>query len=254
MNQQMKIGLFLAIGIFVIAISIFSLGSNKSIFQKAYTVHSYFDSVQGLNKGGIVSLAGVKIGNIENMDFDSEKNLVKVSFLITEDYINKIKKDSVVEIKTQGALGDKYLYITPGTEAEVVQNGAEMKSEFGNDLLTVISKRSGDAEKIFDAITELKILLKGVNDGNRIPNLIRKLDNTAGNLQTVSEQIKSANGDNQIKKSLQRMDNILAKVDNGEGTLGALINDKTLHNRLKQIFGAGEKQKQIKSSLKSSFE
>ena len=50
------------------------------------------------------------------------------------------------------------------------------------------------------------------------------------------------------------MDNILEKIDNGQGTLGALINDRSLHDRLKSILGAGQKQQQVKSIMKSSVE
>lgn len=254
MNNRLKVGLFLFFGLLIVIVSIFTLGSGKSMFQKTITINSYFDNTQGLNSGGIVSLAGVKVGNIEKITFDETKNLVLISFVVNEEFVPKIKNDSTVEIRTQGALGDKYLYINPGTEGAPVTNDFQMKSDYGNDLLSVISKRSSDAEKIFDTIAELKIFMKNLNEGNRVASVIRKMDNTATNLQAVSTQLKDATDDNQIKKSMARIDSILAKVDNGEGTLGALINDRSLHNRLKQMLGAGEKQKQLKSTLKASVE
>lgn len=254
MKTQSKVGLFLGIGLIVVALSIFSLGSNKSIFQKSITMHAYFDSVQGLNKGGIVTLAGVKVGNIEDVEFDDKKNLVKVSFLINEEYIQKIKIDSLVEIKTQGALGDKYLYITPGTQTEIVKNNTEMKSDYGSDIFSVIGKRGSDTEKIFDTINELHTLVKSLNKDQKIPSLIKKMDNTAGNLQSVSEQIKLATSNQQAQKAMTRINSILDKIETGQGTLGALINDKSIHNRLKSFLGAGEKQKQLKNTLESSVE
>ena len=41
------------------------------------------------------------------MVFNELKNLVKVAVTIDSDFNNKIKKDSRMEIRTQGALGDK---------------------------------------------------------------------------------------------------------------------------------------------------
>ena len=254
MNQQMKVGLFTAIGLITIVISIFSLGSNKSYFQKSLLIHAYFDSAAGLNQGGVVSLAGVKVGNIENVEFDEVKNLVRVSFGINQEFQKKVKLDSVVEIKTQGALGDKYLYITPGKGPEVIQDKTELKSEYGNDIFSVISKRSSESEKIFDAISDLQILLKSLVRENKIPALISKLDQTAGNLQESSNQIKRATANDRVNKTMNRVDSILAKIDNGQGTLGALINDRSLHVRMKSLLGAGEKQQQVKSILKSSVE
>lgn len=254
MTKQMKVGLFLALGLLILSVSVFMLGSNKSYFQNSYTLHSYFDNVQGLNRGGIVSLAGVKVGNIQNIEFDDQKNLVRVDYLVEEDLAHKIKTDSRIELRTQGALGDKFLYIIPGTASEKIQNGAELKSEFGNDILAILNKRGSESEKIFDTISDLNKLVKSLTDQNKLPSLIFKLDQAAGNLNEASGKVKSALQTGHLETSLTKLDHILEKIDNGQGTLGALINDRSLHDKLKSIFGVGQKQQQVKSILKNSVE
>jgi len=255
MNQkQVKVGLFIIIGVIITAVSIFLMGSNKSFFQKTVNLYSYFDSAQGLNKGGVVSFAGVKVGNIDAIEYDDVKDLVKVSFIIEEDYAAKIKSDSVVEIRTQGALGDKYIYITPGKSEAKVSDGMEMKSEYGNDFLSVLSKRGSESEKIFDAITDFQKLARSLTENNKLPSLISKMDQAAGNLNEASAEIKKALAQGRLDKTLTKVDRIVEKIDNGQGTLGALINDRSLHDRLKGILGAGQKQQQVKSILKSSVE
>lgn len=251
---KLKVGAFLALGLTVLTISVFLLGANKSIFQHSYSVTTYFDSVQGLNNGAVVSLAGVKIGNVESIDYDQEKNLVKVIFLMDASYASKVKSDSVVEIRTQGALGDKFLYITPGTTGSAIPNRAELKSEYGNDLISVLNKRGSDSEKLFDTIENLNKIVKGLAEQNKLPSVISKLDQAAGNLNDSSIKIKQALAQDRLEKSLIKMDNILEKIDNGQGTLGALINDRSVHERLKSILGAGQKQQQVKSIIKSSVE
>lgn len=251
---KIKVGAFLALGIAVLVISVFMLGSNKSIFQNSYSISTYFDSVQGLNNGAVVSLAGVKIGNVESIDYDHEKNLVQVVFLMDSTYAKKIKTDSIIEIRTQGALGDKFLYITPGTEGEPIQNRAELKAEYGKDLLAVLNKRGNESEKLFDTINNLNVIVKGLAEQNKLPSLINKLDQAAGNLNEASKKASQALSGNRLEKSLVKMDNILEKIDNGQGTLGALINDRSLHDRLKSILGAGQKQQQVKSIIKSSVD
>lgn len=251
---KLKVGVFLAAGIFVLVISVFMLGANKSVFQNSYRVSTYFDSVQGLNNGAVVSLAGVKVGNIESIDYDETKNLVRVIFLIDSNYAKKTKTDSIVEIRTQGALGDKFLYITPGTEGTPIDNRGELKSQYGNDLLAVLSKRGNESEKLFDTINNLNTIVKGLADQNKLPSLISKLDSAAGNLNESSVKIKTALAGNKLEQSMNRMENILEKIDNGQGTLGALINDRSLHDRLKSMLGAGQKQQAVKSIMKSSVE
>ncbi|MFN3454273.1 MAG: MlaD family protein [Pseudobdellovibrio sp.] len=251
---KLKVGIFLSLGIVVLIVSIFLLGSNKSYFQTSYKISSYFDSVQGLNVGAIVSFAGVKVGNIESIVFDETKNLVQVNYLIDSNSAQKIKNDSIVEIRTQGALGDKFLYITPGTSGTIITDPMVLQSEYGNDILSVLSKRASDSEKIFDMVDNVNKLVKSITDQNKIPRLINNLDQAAGNLNESSIKIKQALNGGKLEKSLNKMDNILEKIDNGQGTLGALINDRSLHDRLKSLLGAGQKQQQVKSIIKSSVE
>ncbi len=251
---KLKVGLFLALGLIVLVISVFMLGANKSVFQNSYSISTYFDSVQGLNNGAVVSLAGVKIGNVESIDYDDEKNLVRVIFLMDAAYAKKTKSDSIVEIRTQGALGDKFLYIKPGISGTPLENRGELKSEYGNDLLAVLNKRGNESEKLFDTIHNLNLIVKGLADQNKLPSLINKLDQAAGNLNDSSVKIKQALAGNRLEHSMTKMDNILEKIDNGQGTLGALINDRSLHDRLKSILGAGQKQQAVKSIIKSSVD
>jgi len=251
---KLKVGVFLALGLIVLVISVFMLGANKSVFQNSYRISTYFDSVQGLNNGAVVSLAGVKIGNVESIDYDDEKNLVRVIFLMDSVYAKKTKSDSIVEIRTQGALGDKFLYIKPGISGAPLENRGELKSEYGNDLLAVLNKRGNESEKLFDTIHNLNLIVKGLAEQNKLPSLINKLDQAAGNLNDSSVKIKQALAGNRLEHSMTKMDNILEKIDTGQGTLGALINDRSLHDRLKSILGAGQKQQQVKSIIKSSVD
>lgn len=252
---QIKVGAFLLIGLAILVGSIFVLGSNKSLFQEVAEVHSYFDSVQGLNKGAVVSLSGLKVGNIDRILFDETKNLVEVVMKIDLEFQKKIKKDSRVEIRTQGALGDKYLYITPGTTtAESIKNGDELKSDYGNDILSILNKRGSEGEKIFDAISDLQKLLNQMTSTNKIPSILSKLDSTAGQLNEASFKINGALKGINIERTLNKVDRIVDKIDRGDGTLGALINDRSIHERIKNILGAGQKNQQVKQILKSSVE
>lgn len=252
---QIKVGFFLASGLTVLLTTIFMLGSNKSLFKEVVQIRSYFDSVQGLNKGAVVSLAGVKVGNIDQVSFDSKRNLVEVIAIIDTEYQNKIKKDSRIEIRTQGALGDKFLYITPGTsEAEVIVNGDELASDYGNDILAILSKRGNESENLFDILTDIKKITHALAADNKVSHITNNLDKVTANLVQLTEQLNKSVKSGSLERSTAKLEKILDKVDRGEGTLGALINDKSIHERIKNILGAGQKDQQVKNILKSSVE
>lgn len=253
--KQMKVGAFLIMGLAILMGSIFMLGSNKSLFQDVVEVHSFFDSVQGLNVGAVVSLSGLKVGNIDRIMFDENKNMVEVVSRIDTDFRVKIKKDSRIEIRTQGALGDKYLYITPGTSASAaIAHGDEIKADYGNDILSIISKRGSEGDKIFDAISDFQKLMQSLTANNKIPNLITKLDTAAGHISEASSNLNATLKKGSLERSMAKLEKIVDKVDRGEGTLGALINDRSIHERIKTILGAGQKNQQVKQILKYSIE
>ena len=252
---QIKVGVFLVSGIAVLLITIFMLGSNKSLFQEVIQIRSYFDSVQGLNKGAVVSLAGVKVGNVDKISYDESRNLVEIVSIIDTEFKKKIRKNSRVEIRTQGALGDKFLYITPGTAVvESISNGDELASDYGNDLLSVISKRGSESENLFDILIDIKKITHSLADNNKIAHISNNLDKTTLNLANITEQLNKTVQSGSIDRSMVKLEKILDKVDRGEGTLGALINDKSIHERIKNILGAGQKNQQVKNILKSSVE
>ncbi len=253
--NQMKVGAFVVSGLIVLLGSIFMLGSNKTLFQEVVEIRSYFDSVQGLNVGAVVSLSGLKVGNISKINFDETKNLVEVITRIDTNFRNKIKKDSHIEIRTQGALGDKFLYITPGTNAsQPIEHNDELKADYGNDIMAILSKRGNESEKLFDAIGDFQKLMQSINANNKIPSLITKLDMAAGHLSEVSSNLNTTLKKGSLDRTVTKLEKIVDKVDRGEGTLGALINDRSIHERIKSILGAGQKNQQVKQILKSSVE
>lgn len=251
---QLKVGAFIVSGLAVLFTTIFMLGSNKNYFSNIIELHGYFDSVQGLNKGAVVSLAGVKVGNLDDTIFDENKNLVRVTLSIDSDFKSKIKKDSRMEIRTQGALGDKYIYITPGTGTETVNSGDELASDYGNDIMSVLSKRGNESEKLFDILNDIKKITAALAQDNRLPNITANMDKASSNMARVSEQLNKTFQSGSLDRSVTKLEKIIDKVDRGEGTLGALINDRSLHDRLKSILGAGQKSQQVKNILKSSVE
>ncbi len=252
--NQVKVGVFIVSGLAVLLTTIFMLGSNKSYFQEVLEVNSYFDSVQGLNKGAVVSLAGVKVGNIDSISFDETKNLVRITSRIDLTFKTKIKKDSRIEIRTQGALGDKFLYITPGVAPEHISHGETIASDYGNDILSVLSKRGNESERLFDILADLKKITGSLAENNKVASISNNLDKVSANLARVTEQLNKTAQSGSFDRSVNKLEKIIDKVDRGEGTLGALINDRSIHDRIKNILGAGQKNQQVKNILKSSIE
>lgn len=263
LKSQIKVGIFLVLGIVITMGSIFMLGANKSLFSKFSHLYADFENVQGLARGSVISLSGVVIGNIEAIDFVREKNLLRVDMKIETEYLQRVFKGSEVEIRTQGALGDKFIYIIPGDpKLDSVSNGDSLPIAKSTDLLNILGERGKETEKIFDIINEIYKLTKTLNHDNQVGSLLTNMNQASRNfnslseksLKLVSEFSDGKSASLQAKASIDRLNNILSKIDRGEGTLGALINDSSLHDQLKSLVGGTSRKNHVKSLMRTSIE
>lgn len=260
-SQQIQAGLFLAVGLIAALASILILGSDTALLKSYVTIYSRLAQVQGLNNGSVVSLAGMSIGNVKEMKFADGENALVVALRIEKDFLDRIPNDSMVEVRTQGALGDKYIYIIPGNlKSPRIQAGGELQPNSSPDLMGVLSERGGEAGKIFDIMTELHKLLLSMNGEGRLERILNNVQESTLEIKGMSKEtrelIQQLKGENpeKLKESMKHLSSILAKVDKGEGTLGALINDPSLHQQLKALIGESPRRQYMQSVIRSTIE
>ncbi|MBL7545575.1 MAG: MCE family protein [Bdellovibrionaceae bacterium] len=263
LKNQIKVGIFLVLGIAVTMTSIFMLGANKSLFSNFSHLYAEFENVQGLARGSVVSLSGVVIGNIEAIEFVPEKNLLRVDMKIEREYLNRVFKGSSVEIRTQGALGDKFIYIIPGNPRDgAIADKDILPIAKSTDLFNVIAERGKETERIFDIINEIYKLTKTINNENHLGTTLANMSKASHDfklmseksLKIVSEFSEGKSPTLQMKNSIDKLNSILSKIDRGEGTLGALVNDSSLHDQLKSMVGGNQRKNHVKSLLRTSIE
>jgi phospholipid/cholesterol/gamma-HCH transport system substrate-binding protein len=111
--------------------SVFSKGNN-------YTLYADFDSVSGLKKGAVISIAGVDVGRVSDIRLTDDE-LARVSLYLSKDI--KVTDDAIASIKTQGIIGDKYIRISQGGSDIILKEGDLLtETESAVDLEELISK------------------------------------------------------------------------------------------------------------------
>ena len=78
-----------------------------------YDVVAKFDNIGDLKVGAPVSMAGVEIGRVVNIGFDTKEYKAVVTMSLNARY-NQIPTDSDASIYTQGLLGGKFIGLTAG--------------------------------------------------------------------------------------------------------------------------------------------
>jgi phospholipid/cholesterol/gamma-HCH transport system substrate-binding protein len=124
---ELAVGLFLVAGIaalFFLAIKV--SGLSNEINQPSYKVYAHFQNIAGLTPRSKVTMSGVTIGRVADIELDKKKLNAKVTMEIYND-VNEISTDSVASILTAGLLGEKYIGIVPGADDTYLTNGKEIE-------------------------------------------------------------------------------------------------------------------------------
>ncbi len=259
-NKNILSGIFIILGMLVVFISVIMFGGDRSFLTSYYNVRVSFNQIQGLNVGSIVSLSGINIGNISAINFSNENKKIIITLNLDTKYKSKIRMDSTASIKTQGALGDKYIYIRPGSaDSAELKNNDFLLSEDDDDFFDLLTKEAPKIANIGEVITELKTLLNTLNQDGQMYQLLKNLNQASKQIEVlsregqllISDTRKSGQGD--IKQSLHHLNNILKKIDSGEGTLGALVNDPSVHERLTAILGKPPRNSYLKPLIRATI-
>src|SRR5437667_7997446 len=99
---QLRVGLTVIFAAIVLAVLIFLMSGNASIFTRNYTLRSYFDNAGGIRKGSIVRLMGVDIGNVDTIHVVQGHNgtPVEVVMKVNTKYLDNLYKGSAVSVAT----------------------------------------------------------------------------------------------------------------------------------------------------------
>jgi phospholipid/cholesterol/gamma-HCH transport system substrate-binding protein len=121
--MEISVGAFLVAGIVALILLALSVsGLSTSGQGDTYKVYARFENIGGLSVRSKVSMSGVMIGRVTNIDLDPEMLMARVEMEINED-VNFLSIDSSASILTAGLLGEQYIGVTVGAEEEYLKDG-----------------------------------------------------------------------------------------------------------------------------------
>lgn len=254
LKHQLKVGLFTFVGVVMFCVSVILLGGDKFFLKKRYELLVQLPQVQGLGRGSVVSLTGVPVGNITDIDFIEKSHDVRVHLSIDQSVQSKITEGSKVSVKTQGALGDKYVYIEPGPiEAAPLKAGAMIETDKSPDFLDIIASKGAEIGEVVEVIKEVRTMFANINHDGNSQKLVANLVQTT---TTLNQFLTEARDTFRLMKSdaIVPLSSVMKKVDKGQGTLGALVNDPAFYNRMMGFVGESPRNKFLKPLIRESIQ
>ena len=229
LNIKFKVGAFIFLGITCLATYVIFMGNNQTVFQFTSTYKISFPEVHGLFAGSLVTVNGIPGGNVENITFMENTGNVQVVVSILQKFSSSITDRSEASLITKGLLGDKYVSIvTKGKTGEKLPQDSYIPTKTSKDIIGFFGDER-ETDRISSILNETLVFLKSLNS-----------QGTAKHINEAVQNISTTFSDRQAKEFseiLKRLNSILTKIDNGEGTAGALINNKNIYNRILSFLG-----------------
>lgn len=116
------VGIFAAAGaaaIFGLAMKVGNLTSSS--IGETYAVTASFENIGGLKPRAPVKSAGVVVGRVDNIQFDSTNYEALVTLKLDKRY--PFPKDTFASIFTAGLLGEQYIGLDAGGDTNALKNG-----------------------------------------------------------------------------------------------------------------------------------
>jgi phospholipid/cholesterol/gamma-HCH transport system substrate-binding protein len=261
MRDQLKLGIFVFLGIIAIVVSI--IAACPFSLKRTYSIYVKFNNISGVIKKAKVKIAGVDVGVLRAVSLEDSQAKLKLSI----DKNVKLYRNGVARIGSMGIIGTKYIEIIPGDlNSGELKEGDYIFTEASSSLevmLKNISKRVDKAinneqygdmmENLADVIYSLKNVMKNLDLENK------NISEIINNLNKFSRDVNAISSENrydlrtvvvQIRNVSEKLDSLIDRISNGNGMVSTLINDEQISKDLKETFAsAKETVKGLKDTI-----
>ncbi len=255
----------------VLFIYLFNYLKGEDLFSDTVTYYTEFD-YNALSTNSQVTIRGNAVGKIEEIKYDFETGKTVVYFSVDPKlefstnstvrlYETGIMGGNNLAIidAHDGDLAKKGDFIKsevqPGLVSSLRENFSGLSSNLDStlrsadslmvNLTDVIKDPSDDGlqsaiselKKTLEAYKNLSYSIQGMISENdeKVASILQNFETTSGNISELTEELKALEINKTVETfegTLASLNSVLSKIDEGQGSLGKLINDDSLYSNL----------------------
>jgi len=225
---------------------------------------------------------------------DLMKKNIEVVMRLSEKYKDRIREDSEATINTQGLLGDKFIFLSVGSadQPEIPNKGNIQSKEVvglfalaakGGDLLDNLEKITKTIADVFNdleqdeggirqIVNSIQNILQETEKGHGLVHaliydpegqtILNNLSASMSSLRSVlSDSATDPNNRNRfgsivhnLHEASENINDITLKINRGEGSVGGLINDPTIYNEIRELFGKANRNSLFKTVVRATLQ
>jgi phospholipid/cholesterol/gamma-HCH transport system substrate-binding protein len=266
-RDDVLVGLVMAVAILVAIVG--SLWLARGGLSKGYALYAKFPWSSGLKQGQPVLLAGVNVGYVDGVELRQD-GTVLTTFRVGKEY--KVPQGTVATVIPNGIFGDMAIALTPKgpNPHSIPQNDTVPVGPSAPGIAELTGKADSIAKSVnvittalqkeliaSGGVADLRKTISGMNQLVAQFSVIaaeqnRQLSTTFASLRRATSGVDSAKVDstirnvreatanlatlsNDLKQTSSKLDSIVAKVDNGTGTVAKALNDPGAYNDVRSL-------------------
>jgi ABC-type transporter Mla subunit MlaD len=197
-HLESKVGLFVFIGLALLAVLLIQFSKGTSLFRGTYTLKLHASNIGGLKPKSSVLLAGVSVGSVHHIQLDSSGTNVTILLQIYKDY--PIYHDARFVIEQSGFLGDQYVSVVPTTNTPpILADGADVECQEPFNLQEVARGAAGFVQRLDETAKKLDASVTDLRARVLNAQTLASFGNSITNLQVFTEQaVDAVHGINSI--------------------------------------------------------
>lgn len=270
--DEAKLGMVFLLAIIIFVWGLFYLKEWR-VTGDTYLVEVRLSSAVGVKSTDPILVGGVRIGKVEAVRLDDLTPIVILR--IDEPY--EIPEDSQVEVISRSVMGEKSINIRKGISTKRVPPGGKMEGTTApgiSDMFTQVDSVTVNMRNLLENANilldperdkSIKSSLAGVHDltielqktlkreSVQLNRVMANMDSLVDNVKDLSEtertkvsntldNLESTSGRlsamlDELQTTTTALDNILTRIDRGEGTIGKLLQDERLYDDAVRVAG-----------------
>jgi phospholipid/cholesterol/gamma-HCH transport system substrate-binding protein len=223
-------GAFVVIGVLLFTASLFMIGERRMLFEDRFDVYTEFKKLGQLEMGAVVRVSGMDAGEVTDIVIPpTPAGKFRVKMSIREDLHGLVRTDSVATSQMEGLVGAIFVNVSAGSEqAPAVEANGTIPSREPFSMADLLEQASGTITLVTETVQTLR---------GDVEKAVQQIALTAEDAHAMIEDIRPdvtaiAENGNRISADVQQ---ISAKIRNGEGTIGKLVSDDALYKRAREI-------------------
>lgn len=228
-TREVKTAL-LAIVALLLLIFGYSFLKGKNLLDSSRTFHAVYEDVEGLSPSSAVTINGLKVGQVTDINFLDNTGYLVVTFTVDNDF--EFSKSSVAQIYGGSIIGGKSLAIQPNYDENVpAKSGDTLDSDVEEGIMELVNEKLTPLQqKVEKTVVSTDSLLTSLNQvldedtRNNLRSTFNDLSETARSFRGTATELEGMVQTNspKIDRTLTNLDDMSTNFKHFSDTLSTM--------------------------------